>query len=199
MRVVTSRTIQQHTSQPVSLDMGVRRMSNASLVLSHRLTHRLPRLRCPTGFLLSKYRPRRLLAGQIIPMEAVRRWHIRLVRLMVYTGLVLQRHRNWLTARPPRLRPPTALRMPRGILLLPRVWVRYHRVRTLVDRKEPATYRNLPAAPYRPPTTNYLHSLQRIPPQPRIYLQNDPASLVPLPGGPCQHLQDSNRPVGQTL
>lgn len=195
MRVVTSRTIQQHTSQPVSLGMGAHRMSNASLVLSHRPTHRLPRLRCPTGFLLSKYRPRRLPAGQIIPMEAVR--HIRLVQLMVYMGRVLQRHRNWLTARPPRLQPPTALRMPRETLLLRRVWVRYHRVHTLVDRKEPATYRNPLVAPYRPPTTNYPQSLQRTPLQPRIYLQNGPVSLVLLPGGPCQHRQDSNRPAGQ--
>ena len=99
--------------------MEIRRMSNASLVLSRRLTHRLPRLRCPLGFLHSKYRPHRLPAGQIIPMEAVR--HILLVQLMVYMDLVLQRHRNWLIARPPRLRPPIALRMLRETLLLLRV------------------------------------------------------------------------------
>lgn len=196
---VTSRTIPRHSSQPVSLSMGVRRMSNARLVPSRRPMHRHPRLRCPSGFLLpSKYRPRRLPAGQIIPMEAVRWCHTRLVQLMVYMGRVLQHHRNWLTARPLDLRCLTALRTLRETRLLRLVWVRYLRARTPVDRKGPPTYRNPPVAPHRPPTTNYLQNLQHTPPPPRISLQNGPVSLVPLLGGPSQHHQGSNRPAGQT-
>lgn len=173
-------------------------MSNARLVPSRRLTHRHPRLRCPSGSLPSKYRPRRLPVGQIIPMEAVRRCHTQLVPLMVYTGRVLQHRRNWLTARPLDLRCLIALRTLRETLLLRLVWVRYHRARTPVDRKEPPTCRNLPVAPHQPPTTNYLQSLQHTPPQPRISLQNGPVSLAPLPAGPSQHRRASNHPVGQT-
>lgn len=173
-------------------------MSNARLVPWRRPMHRHPRLRYPSGSLPSKYRPRRLPAGQIIPMEAVHRCHTRLVQLMVYMVRVLQHHRNWLTARPLDLRCRTALRTLREIRLPRLVWVQYLRARTPVDHKEPPTYRNPPVAPHRPPTTNYLQSLQRTPPPPRISLQNDPVSLVRPLGGPSQHHQGSSRPAGQT-